>query len=607
MNSSFSVQGRDGMLHMMAQAPQDVLVIGGGITGAGIALDAAARGMRVALLEMQDFAAGTSSRSTKLVHGGLRYLKQLEVGVVAEVGRERAIVYENGPHVTTPEPMLLPIYKGGTFGRTSTSLGLKVYDWLAGMKGAERRRMLSPAQVLEREPLLRQEGLLGGGLYVEYRTDDARLTLEVLKEAAGQGALVVNYAKVTGFLYDSEGKASGVRVLDRVSGSTLELRARQIVNAAGPWVDGLRELDGSRQGKVLQLTKGVHLVFDQGRFPLRQAVYFDTPDGRMVFAIPREGKTYVGTTDTVYGAERDIARPSVEGADVRYLLHALSGMFPSLRLAEQDVESSWAGVRPLIYEEGKAPSEISRRDEIWTSPSGVLTIAGGKLTGYRHMAEAVMDVVAARLKQAYGLRFHACATRGLPIAGGQVGGSDGFAAFVGGKRGEGAALGLAPELAEHWARRYGANVDRLFALAKEAMKRRAAAGAAASAAIAAGGDLAAGPVEAAAPAAAEAAQAEASGEVAGGALPPPLSLPLEVEVPLQYALAEEMAVTPGDFFIRRTGALLFDIAWVQRWKEPVIRYMAKACGWGPETEDRYRQELERELREAAGNWSGQEG
>lgn len=597
MNSSFSAQGRDGMLHMMAQAPQDVLVIGGGITGAGIALDAATRGMRAALLEMQDFAAGTSSRSTKLVHGGLRYLKQLEVGVVAEVGRERAIVYENGPHVTTPEPMLLPIYKGGTFGRTSTSLGLKVYDWLAGVKGSERRRMLSPAQALEREPLLRQEGLLGGGLYVEYRTDDARLTLDVLKEAVGQGALAVNYAKVTGFLYDSEGKACGVQVLDRVSGSKLELRARQIVNAAGPWVDALRDMDGSRQGKVLQLTKGVHLVFGQVRFPLRQAVYFDTPDGRMVFAIPREGKTYVGTTDTVYGVERDIARPPVEQADVQYLLHAISGMFPSLRLAERDVESSWAGVRPLIYEEGKAPSEISRRDEIWTSPSGVLTIAGGKLTGYRHMAEAVMDRVAARLKQAHGLRFHACATRELPISGGQVGGGDGFAAFVRGKRDEGAAMGLSPELAEHWARRYGANADRLFALAKEAMKRRAAA-TAASAADAAGADPAAAPVEAGASSAAARPAADA-----GAGLP----LPLEVEVPLQYAMAEEMAVTPGDFFIRRTGALLFDIAWVRRYQAPVIRYMAKASGWSPETEERYRQELERELRDAAGNWTGQEG
>lgn len=565
MNSPFSGKGRDAMLRMMAQAPLDLLVIGGGITGAGIALDAATRGMRIGLLEMQDFAAGTSSRSTKLVHGGLRYLKQLDIGVVAEVGRERAIVYENGPHVTTPEPMLLPIYRGGTFGRMSTSVGLKVYDWLAGVKGSERRRMLSAEETLAREPLLRESDLLGGGLYVEYRTDDARLTLEVLKEAVNHGALAVNYAKVTGFRYGEDGVISGVHVLDRLSGDSLELRTRQVVNAAGPWVDRLRELDHSLQGKLLQLTKGVHLVLDQGRFPLRQSVYFDTLDGRMVFAIPREGKTYVGTTDTVYDGERDIARPQVETADVTYLLQALSGMFPSLGLCEQDVESSWAGLRPLIYEEGKSPSQISRRDEIWVSPSGMMTIAGGKLTGYRHMAETVVDRVAARLKQAHGLRFHECATRELAISGGQVGGGDGFAAFVRGKRAEGAALGLSPELAEHWARRYGANADRLFVLAKEAMKRRTAA------ALETGGD----------------------------------GLPLEVEVPLQYAMAEEMAIVPGDFFIRRTGALLFDIAWVRRWKEPVIRYMAEAYGWSPESKERYRQELERELREAAGNWSEQ--
>ncbi len=615
------------MLQEMAQAPLDVLVIGGGITGAGILLDAAARGMRAGLVEMQDFAAGTSSRSTKLVHGGLRYLKQLEIGVVAEVGRERAIVYENGPHVTTPEWMLLPIYKGGTFGRLSTSLGLRVYDLLAGVKRGERRSMLSAEAALEKEPLLRREGLLGGGYYVEYRTDDARLTIEVLKAAAAQGAMAANYAKATELRYEG-GRVVGAAVRDRVGGGTYELRARKVINAAGPWVDTLREWDGSKQGKMLQLTKGVHLVFDQGRFPLGQAVYFDTPDGRMVFAIPREGKTYVGTTDTVY--QGDIAHPRMSEADRQYVIDAINGMFPSLRIKAEDVESSWAGVRPLIYEEGKSPSEISRRDEIWQSDSGLITMAGGKLTGYRKMAETVVDRVAAQLGKEHGLRFHACATKHLPISGGQVGGGAAFVGYVRSKSMEAEGLGLPREVAATWTAKYGSNADRLFAIAGEMLR----AGGASNGSPAVGvvrtdreaeeyqsgvvgggtesergkesvpgenGVIDPGCADRKVPRKAEDEAEAVSGlfeqrearPMAGSDL-----LPLEVAVPLKYALDEEMVVTPGDFFIRRTGSLLFDIAWVRRWKEPVIVYMAGYFGWSAEEQARHADELERALLEA---------
>ncbi|MBW4840164.1 MAG: glycerol-3-phosphate dehydrogenase/oxidase [Paenibacillaceae bacterium] len=555
-SDSFSGKDRQHLLEQMATPaePLDLLVVGGGITGAGIALDAAARGMRVGLVEMQDFAAGTSSRSTKLVHGGLRYLKQLEIGVVAEVGRERAIVYENGPHVTTPERMLLPIYRGGTFGRFSTSLGLRVYDFLAGVKRGERRSMLTAAETLAREPLLKRDGLLGGGYYVEYRTDDARLTLEVLKEAAARGAMAVNYAKVTGFRYEAE-RLIGAEVQDLAGGRTYELRARKVVNAAGPWVDALREMDRSRLGKMLQLTKGVHLVFDQGRFPLRQAVYFDTPDGRMVFAIPRDGKTYVGTTDTVYHGE--LTHPHMTGADRDYILDAVNGMFSGLAVTAADVESSWAGVRPLIYEEGKSPSEISRKDEIWESTSGLITIAGGKLTGYRKMAEMVVDRVSAKLKREFGRSFAACSTRTLPISGGQVGGSQGLPGFAARKAQEAADRGIPQALAAEWAARYGANVDRLLAIAAEV-------------------------VACGAPAAAVDSR----------------RLPLEVAVPLRYALEEEMAMTPVDFFVRRTGALLFDIAWVRRWKEPVVAEMARYFGWPEDVMRQLQEELDQALEEA---------
>ncbi|WP_426450238.1 glycerol-3-phosphate dehydrogenase/oxidase [Paenibacillus sp. S-38] len=532
----------------MGRNTLDILVIGGGITGSGIALDAVSRGMKTGLVEMQDFAAGTSSRSTKLVHGGLRYLKQLEVKMVAEVGKERAIVYENGPHVTTPEWMLLPMHKGGTFGKFTTSIALRMYDYLAGVKRGERRKMLTALETLRREPLLKSTGLKGGGYYVEYRTDDARLTIEVLKEAVSRGAHAVNYAKVERLLYD-KGRIVGAHVVDVETGTGYDVYAKKIVNAAGPWVDTMREMDGSKKGKTLQLTKGVHLVIDQKRFPLRQAVYFDTPDGRMVFAIPRDGKTYVGTTDTVY--KEEISHPRMTSADRKYIIDAINYMFPDVGITVRDVESSWAGVRPLIHEEGKDPSEISRKDEIWQSESGLITIAGGKLTGYRKMAEMVVDLVAELLSAEGAGAFGASVTKHMPISGGSVGGSAGFPQFVKSKAAEGVQLGLPGETVEAWARMYGSNVDRLFEMAQTGR-----------------------------------AEAEASG------------LPLEVFVPLLYAIEEEMAARPVDFFIRRTGALFFNIAWVREWKAPAVEAMARRLGWTSEQKERYAAELEKHLGDA---------
>ena len=373
----------------------DVLVVGGGITGAGIALDAVTRGMSVALVEMQDFAAGTSSRSTKLVHGGLRYLKQFEVKTVAEIGKEREIVYENAVHVTEPEWMLLPFHKKGTFGPFTTSAGLKMYDFLAGVKKEERRQMLSAEETLRKEPLVKSKDLIGAGYYVEYRTDDARLTIEVIKKAIEKGAVCLNYTKVKSFIYNDENKIIGAEVLDLVTNKRIVIHAKKIVNATGPWVDSVRALDSIENNKRLKLTKGIHIVMDQKHFPLRQAIYFDTPDKRMVFAIPRDGKTYIGTTDTFF--EEDIQNPIANQEDVDYLIGAIHYMFPNVTISSEDVESTWAGVRPLIYEDGKNPSEISRKDEVWQSLAGLFTIAGGKLTGYRKMAESIVNTIAKQL------------------------------------------------------------------------------------------------------------------------------------------------------------------------------------------------------------------
>ncbi|WP_160719462.1 glycerol-3-phosphate dehydrogenase/oxidase [Bacillus sp. USDA818B3_A] len=546
MAELFSSLTREDRLKIMSEEEYDLLVIGGGITGSGISLDASLRGMKVALVEMQDFAAGTSSRSTKLVHGGLRYLKQFQVGLVAEVGKERAIVYENGPHVTTPEWMLLPLYKGGTFGPLSTSIGLRVYDFLAGVKKSERRSMLSRTETIQKEPLIKQEGLMGGGYYVEYRTDDARLTMEVLKAAFQNKANLLNYVKAEEFIYENN-VIIGVKARDVFTNQVITIRAKKVVNAGGPWVDHIRKKDYVRNNKQLRLTKGVHLVIDQSVFPLRQAVYFDTPDGRMVFAIPRDGKTYVGTTDTFY--ESDPSQPKMLAEDREYILNAIHFMFPEVRVKNEDIESSWAGVRPLIYEEGKDASEISRRDEIWEAESGLITIAGGKLTGYRQMAESAMDRIVKRLRE-QGIIFKKSETKNYPISGGNVGGSKGFKQYMTLKEQEATEYGFTKEEGCQLVQRYGSNVDKVFLYAEtyNAMEK--------------------------------------------------VNLSRMVYVQLMYSIEHEMAVTPLDFFIRRTGALFFNIEWVHTWKEEVITFMGDQFGWSKTIRAQYKAELEKELKDA---------
>jgi glycerol-3-phosphate dehydrogenase len=406
---------RQSLLSELSSTHFDLLIIGGGITGCGIALDAAARGLKVGLVEMRDFASGTSSRSTKLIHGGLRYLKQFEIALVREVGRERAIVHKLAPHLVVSEKMLLPIVENGTFGKFLTSVGLMVYDVLAGVESADQRVMLSKEKTLKEEPLLDDSILKGSGLYAEYRTDDARLTIEVLKTAFQFGARAANYVKVKDFIYE-EGQVQGVNCTDQINGESFAIRADYVVSAAGPWVDTLRKKDNSLQGKRLHLTKGVHLVVPHHRLPLHHSVYFDVPDGRMIFAIPRQKVTYIGTTDTDYHG--DLNHVITNQEDAQYLIDAVNNFFPSIELEMEDVVSSWAGLRPLIHEEGKSASELSRKDELFESENGLISIAGGKLTGYRKMAERVVDLVAKRISKEETGRVKEGSTKGIVLSGG---------------------------------------------------------------------------------------------------------------------------------------------------------------------------------------------
>nr|WP_106784473.1 glycerol-3-phosphate dehydrogenase/oxidase [Lysinibacillus timonensis] len=532
----YSFKDRSKILDTLNSYSFDVLVIGGGITGAGIALDAASRGLSVALVEMQDFAAGTSSRSTKLVHGGLRYLKQLEVGLVSEVGREREIVYENAVHVTQPEWMLLPIYKKGSLGSFTTSMALKVYDRLAQVRKNERRQMLSKKVTLQKVPFLKELGLKGAGYYVEYKTDDARLTIEVIKKAIEYQAVCINYASVSDFIYKKK-KVVGAKVQDEITGETIEIHAHQIVNATGAWIDDVRGLDQIHNKKHLRLTKGIHIVFDQSNFPLEQAVYFDTQDERMVFAIPRQGKTYVGTTDTFY--DDDPIHPVATIEDVDYLLEQIRYIFPKLQLTTENVESTWAGVRPLIHEDGKNPSEISRKDEIWISPSGLMTIAGGKLTGYRRMAEEIVDKI---VKKQRFKHASSCITKELSLSGAKGLNSRNFQDYIKNKAYIGESLGFTYEESKVLTARYGTNVDDVFAHTKTYRTD--------------------------------------------------YNIPLPLYAELIYAIEKEMVYTPTDFFVRRTGMLYFDIDSVVKYKEFVINIMSDYIGYSSNEKMKLTQQLD---------------
>ena len=406
---------RNELVKQATSQTYDLLIIGGGITGAGIALDAASRGLKTVLVEKNDFASGTSSKSTKLIHGGLRYLKQFEIALVREVGRERATVHRLIPNLVTAEKMMLPLIKDGNFGKIMTSIGLMVYDVLAGVEKADQRKMLSIEKTLEKEPLLSEDNIEGGGIYAEYRTDDARLTMEIIKTAFEHGAHCLNYVQADDFIYD-DGKVSGATCTDFVTGESYEIKANNVISAAGPWVDDLRVKNQSMDNKHLHLTKGVHIVVPHEKFPVKQALYFDFPDKRMVFAIPRGKITYVGTTDTDYFGDKDDIRTNLE--DVEYLVNGTNHAFPKLGLKVEDVESSWAGVRPLIHEEGKSASEISRKDEIFESETGLLSIAGGKLTGYRKMSEKILDRLFKRLQTEEGREPVKCKTAEIDLDGG---------------------------------------------------------------------------------------------------------------------------------------------------------------------------------------------
>lgn len=599
----FSIKRRQQDIKALKEETLDVLIIGGGITGAGTALQAAASGLKTGLVEMQDFAEGTSSRSTKLVHGGLRYLKNFDVEVVADTVQERAVVQGIAPHIPKADPMILPVYDepGSTFSMFSLKVAMDLYDRLANVTGTKYENYtLSKDEVLEREPQLKSEGLQGAGVYLDYRNNDARLVIENIKRAAEDGGHMVSRTKVVGILHDENDKVCGATVEDLLTGETYDIKARIVLNTTGPWSDTIRQMDAkSDAAPQMRPTKGVHLVVDREKLQVPQPTYFDTGknDGRMVFVIPREEKTYFGTTDTDY--KGDFSHPKVEQEDVDYLLEVVNNRYPSAGITINDIESSWAGLRPLIstnggsdynggnsqpitdesfdnvlstiekYQQGEVdritvedalkdiqtsnseseanPSAISRGSALDIDEDGLITIAGGKITDYRKMALGAMRTVVEILKNDFNLSYELIDSAKYPVSGGDINPQE-VEEETEKLAQMGVEKGLSQSEALYLANLYGSNVPKVFALLDELE------------------------------------------QIEGLTLADSLSL--------RYAMDEEMALTPNDFLIRRTNHMLFMRDTLDDIIEPVIAEMARYYNWTDEVKANYTKQLETAIAES---------
>ena len=538
----FNGRDRSQILSKLKKDYFDLIVIGGGVTGAGIAMDASSRGLKVALIEKGDFGSGTSSKSTKLIHGGLRYLKNFEFSLVREVGQERAIVHNIAPHLVRPEKMLLPLIKNGTYGKIITSVGLMVYDVLADVESDDQRVMLSKEETLDLEPLLRKEIIEGGGLYSEYQTDDFRLVIELIKAARDFDACAISYLNVREFIYKG-GKVCGVQCEDQFTSEVVKIHSDYVINATGPWVDLVRSKQEKVEGKKLHLTKGVHIVVPNERLRVKHAVYFDVSDGRMIFAIPKNHASYIGTTDTDYDGNPNEARVTME--DVDYLLDAVNYMFPDSKISLGDVISSWAGIRPLIGEEGKSAGEISRKDEIFIASSGLISIAGGKLTGYRKMAKKAVDLVIDNIKIKTGdSKKYKCRTKKIMLPG--SGFKNGKAVKVYKSTLKAELKQVNPRYVDYLVELYGTQLADIITLSKQFDDDD------------------------------------------------PETCLFRAE--LQFSMENELTMNPIDFYIHRTGRMYFHIDSVRNTKELLLRDMGKYFSWDKKTAETASQNLEESIR-----------
>jgi glycerol-3-phosphate dehydrogenase len=417
LSRPFSAAVRQENVERLSQEEFDLLIIGGGITGVAIARDAAMRGFHTALTEKDDFGSGTSSRSTRLIHGGIRYLEYGEFKLVFDASSERRLMRKIATRLVRPLAFLYPLYPGQKPPAWKLRLAMILYDVLSLFRNTQRHRWLRPEEVRRREPLVAGRGLLSAARYYDAQVDDARLTLMTAKAAHLHGAVVANYARAVG-LTKAGGHVAGARVLDEIHRREIEVRARVVVNATGVWTDEVLELDERYQQPMIRPTKGVHLLVPRARLNSQHAVIFSVPrDGRHIFLIPWGDFTILGTTDTDYQGNRD--NPAATLDDVDYLLEAARYTFPGAQIQHGDVVSTYAGLRPLVAAPG-SPSALSRTHVIVESPSGLVTIAGGKLTTHRLMAKQLTDCVQKKLAEEFGLQAQPeCRTK-EPLEGAQI-------------------------------------------------------------------------------------------------------------------------------------------------------------------------------------------
>ncbi|HLL02334.1 MAG TPA: glycerol-3-phosphate dehydrogenase [Myxococcaceae bacterium] len=444
-------------LRLLASEQFDVVIIGGGVTGAGAARDAALRGLRVALLEREDFASGTSSRSSRLIHGGVRYLEHGHLGLVFESSIERMRLLRLAPHLVRPLAFTWPVYEGARIPRWKLNAGLMLYDALALFRNVKGHRNLNSRQVVESEPLLRSEGLRGGARYYDAATDDARLTFANALGASEAGAVVLNHASVRSLVIE-EGKARGALVVDHLTGQELTVRAQVLVNATGPWSDEIRKLDANRDAPSVRGSKGVHIAVPRERLGNREALTLLSPvDGRVMFVLPADTHAIIGTTESATRAHPAQVRASER--DVEYLLASANAFFPQAKLTRDDVVSAWAGIRPLVakgYADDGNAGSASREHAIDFSPTGVIAISGGKLTTYRVMARDVVNAVERQLS----ISRRKSPTDTLPLPGGEM------ASFEAELQPAVAAVGQA-EVARHLVRAYGNRWRQVWSLTQQ--------------------------------------------------------------------------------------------------------------------------------------------
>ena len=570
---AFSIKTRQEEIERLKNEKLDLLVIGGGITGAGVALQASAAKMKTGLIDMQDFGGGTSSRSTRLVHGGIRYLKTFDVQVVSDTVKERAVIQHIAPHMTQPDPMILPIYDepGTTFTMFSVKVAMDLYDHLAGIEGDSplikyANYMMDKEETLKREPQLNSENLQGAGVYLDYQNNDSRLVVENVKKAHDLGCLAVSRLKCIRILHNDQNQANGVRVHDNLTGEEFEIHADVIINTSGPWSDLVRQEDKEVYKKPrLRPTKGVHLVVDQSRLTVPQPTYFGsgTADGRMIFTIPREGKTYFGTTDTDFTG--DYSHPTVEQSDVDYLLNIINKKYPAAHLTIDDIEASWAGVRPLIEVEVEgneaadaatgasvsdstsAPSAVSRGSSLTEAEDGLITLAGGKLTDYRIMANGAMKKIQQKLHDKFSKNFTLQDSAEIKVAGGDFD-SDHAEEELARIAKDGVAAGLASEDATEIANLFGSQAEQIYEYAQK--------------------------------------------------IKPADGLSLGETAALDYSLNEEMTLTPVDYLLRRTYHILFKSDTLSQVKDGVVKHMSDYYGWDKALKEQYVNDLDHEIAES---------